>query len=261
MTTTRWYPSVGSNTVPPAPAVAYNPFWFRLPAAGVTDNLSRRVLSTVKLNSSCTGASALKPVPIPNSTAGFQWRTIPFGAGEDAPKTGDFKMVWPTQFIGTSTFYAIIELVAADGTVKSVIGSQSKQTTDSASYYTKTLEGPLTPFDPEIGDFLVVELGFYINSGLGGSAGINCYNTNAGVAPPDYSYEDSLVPVAITAGTPWIEFSLVDQPTNLSARDRKDLAVPSGTLLPHNHEVSPSGLLVPQNHESNIPNTLTPNRL
>lgn len=248
MSVTRYYPSPGSNSVPPAPVVAYTPVWYRVPAAGSVDNLSRRVLATVKGVTAVAGVTPAKPSPLPNTTAGWQFR-LP-AALPARLLTGSFRAVFPVSFIGVSSFRGRVLLVSADGaTVRAVLADTTTLAPNSSSYYTRTLSGTFTPATATAGDMLVFELGFHITSGLGGSASILGFSPTAGIAPPDYPYADGATPVTQTSGAPWIEVTLDDAPNppeTLTATPGASSVVvswapPSSGLAPAGYTVSLDG--------------------
>lgn len=206
MVTTRWYPQAANSGV--ALAIPWDTFWFLTPAAGAVDNAARILMATTRLPGPTThsGAAALKPVPVPNNTA--DWQGILPAITVAQTISGTVSFVQPVAYIGNSNIRLRIRALTAAGALRGLLfnGTSSIIPTGGTNF-TRTVSGNLTPVDVQVGDRIVVEMGFDIASGLGGSATV-AFHT--GVASSDYAFANGN-PV-VTTSTPWIELALDDPP-------------------------------------------------
>lgn len=257
MGVTRYYVQPGSSTAPPAPAIAYGTGWHTKPAAGSIDATSRRTLSPLPAPTNVGGATAAKPIPVPNTTAGLQMRTPGLPAARRI--VGTLRGVTTWSYIGTGALRLDVRLHRADGTLRAPLAEwTSPILPDSSTVLTTTIPDiALAEVDAEAGDVIVIEIGADIASGLGGSAQV--WPSDAGTATTgDYPYQTGNPPSSSLR--PWIEIDLADPPgapTNLRQTDAAATSVDiawdppasvvgaAGTLVDVNaNHSSASGVLV-----------------
>lgn len=206
MPTTRYYLG-GQNTSPLGIGIAWDASWNTNPGAAHT--ASRRLLRTTPDPNGATGTTFARPSVRPNTTAAFQAVSDPLPAGTIA---GELRFAGGAGYIGSSSARVVLKLVSGDGqTVRARLLDQAPGATIADAGNVTSVCAftvPLATATAQAGDRLVLEVGAYIVSGLGGSGGFAGYALTAG---SDVPYTPGYV--SSTAQRPWVDLILADPPS------------------------------------------------
>lgn len=207
--TTRYYITPGSNQTYPTPKVEWSESWNTTPGDGTaSDMLARRPMTTVPVTAGVNGSLASRPSARPNSTVANQFIFPPFEYSRKLD--GEIRMAMSATYIGESYLRVGVRLIDETGHEKAwVATATSAPVYDGNILHTRAITIPLDEeIVAEAGDFLVIELGLWISSGLGGSARVNgTYQNPVG----DYPLIDGVNVDDMTL-RPWVEIELVDTP-------------------------------------------------